>query len=84
MSALRAASSKARSKIQRRAPSQITPMISPPQPPGAGELTGHKLISNLKYNAVVVLTTLFGNPFWFFEQRSARPSPHAQNERSET
>jgi hypothetical protein len=50
--------------------------------PGAGELTGRKLIAALQYSALALLANLFGSLFWFLEQRRSRFADQLENERS--
>jgi hypothetical protein len=52
----------------------------PKKAPGAGELTGRKLIASSRYAALVLLANLFGAAFWFFEQRRWRLADRVENE----
>ena len=45
---------------------------TPKKAPGAGELTGRKLIAAAQYTALALLTNIFGAVFWFFEQQRSR------------
>ena len=56
-------------------------MKSPPkEKPGAGELTGRKLIFQTYYAALTVLANIFGAAFWFVEQRRWRVADQLDNE----
>jgi hypothetical protein len=50
--------------------------------PGAGELTGRKLIAALQYSALALLANLFGSLCWFVEQRRSRFADLLENQRS--
>jgi hypothetical protein len=49
--------------------------------PGAGELTGRKLIAFVEYHALAFLAKLFAEPFWFFEQRRGWLMDQIENEK---
>jgi hypothetical protein len=42
--------------------------MKPPErkAPGAGELTGRKVIAAAHYAVLAILATIFGAPFWVF------------------
>ena len=52
----------------------------PRKAPGAGEQTGHKLITTARYAAIAFLANIFGAPFWFFEQRCGQLADRINNE----
>ena len=61
-------------------------MNSPPErkAPGAGELTGRKLITWAEYSALTMFANVFGAVFWFLEQRRSRFADRIDNERGRT
>jgi hypothetical protein len=52
----------------------------PRKAPGAGELTGRKLIALVNYHATAFFAKLFSQPFWFFEQKRTRLLDRLDNE----
>jgi hypothetical protein len=54
---------------------------TPKKAPGAGELTGRKLIVLAQYHALMFFAKMFGEPFWFFEQKRTRMLDRIDNER---
>ena len=60
-------------------------MNSPPEKaPGAGQLTGRKLIPRVEYHAPAFLAKFYAEPFWFFEQKQTRLLDRIDNERRDT
>ena len=58
-------------------------MTSPPKKaPGAGELTGRKLIAPTYYAALTLVANIFGAVFWFVEQRRWTLADRIYDERS--
>ena len=57
-------------------------MKAPKKAPGAGKLTGRKLIAALEYCALALLASLFGGVFWFVEQHRSRLADRLENARS--
>jgi hypothetical protein len=56
-------------------------MTSPPKKaPGAGELTGRKVIARTYYAALTLFANIFGAAFWFVEQRRWRVADQLDNE----
>lgn len=59
-------------------------MSRPRKTPGElASKTGRKLITEAEYHALALLKTVFGRPFWFFEQRRAQLMDRIANQRSE-